>query len=221
MTKTSDAARHHLRADAERNRRRLLDAAAVAFAEHGLDVSVAEIARAAGVGQGTVFRRFPTKDHLVAAIITDRLDDLIQRGEGLLGAEDPAHALYEFLTAGAQSHSENRGLFQAVGAANINTPEVRAAHSALLDAADRLVARAQEQGSVRGDVTGTDIVLLQGAICQAAMKLHNQAPDMWRRYATLVFDSLRPEGAHPMDQPPPTRKQMERAFDDAHAPLRR
>src|SRR5258708_36935827 len=71
-----------LRADAERNRRLLLDAAAEAFAEHGLDVSVGEIARRAGVGQGTVFRRFPTKEHLIAAVVVDRMHQASARGRG-------------------------------------------------------------------------------------------------------------------------------------------
>ena len=78
MMRPVNAATRPLRADAERNRKRLLDAAAAVFAEHGLEASTAEIARRAGVGHGTVFRRFPTKDDLVAAIVVDRLGEITE-----------------------------------------------------------------------------------------------------------------------------------------------
>ena len=88
-----------LRADAARNRALLLAAAADEFAEHGLEASVADIARRAGVGKGTVFRHFPTKDDLIAAIVLDRIEDLRASGERLLTADDPGDALLEFLIA--------------------------------------------------------------------------------------------------------------------------
>src|SRR5215469_9714592 len=85
------------RADAERNRRRLLDAAAQLFGERGLDVGVAEIAQRAGVGRGTLFRNFPTKQDLIAAIVVDQMNAAAARGRELLDAPDAGDALFEFL----------------------------------------------------------------------------------------------------------------------------
>lgn len=200
-----------LRADAERNRRRLLDAAAAAFAEHGLDVSVAEIARRAELGKGTVFRRFPTKDHLIAAIFIDRLGGLVARGRALLDNEDPGDALREWIRATVQLMTEDRGLLEAASAPALEDAGIAAVHDEFLDVTGLLLARAQERGAVRDDVTGEDIAVLAGGICQASARLHAIVPRVWERYVDLVFDGLRPEAAHPPSQPPPTRKQIERA----------
>ncbi|MGH3262314.1 MAG: TetR/AcrR family transcriptional regulator, partial [Trebonia sp.] len=94
-----DGGQRALRADAERNRRRLLDAASEMFCERGLDVGVAEIAEHAGVGRGTLFRNFPTKEHLIAAILVERLQESVSRGRAALQAPDPAAALFELIEA--------------------------------------------------------------------------------------------------------------------------
>src|SRR5215468_8046970 len=86
-----------LRADAERNRRRVLDAAATLFGERGLDVGVGEIAQRAGVGRGTLFRNFPSKEHLIAAVVVERMNEAIARGRSLADADHPGTALFEFL----------------------------------------------------------------------------------------------------------------------------
>src|SRR6478672_1972093 len=103
-----------LRADAERNRKRLLDAAAEVFAEQGLEASTAEIARRAGVGQGTVFRRFPTKDDLVAAIVVDRLGEITETAAALLAGSPPGGRVLAFMTELAQIHVRDHGLVEAV-----------------------------------------------------------------------------------------------------------
>src|SRR5579871_1700487 len=86
-----------LRADARRNRQRLLEAAQTLFRERGLDVGVAEIAEAAGVGRGTLFRNFASKEDLIEAIVAERMHEAAASGEQLIEAEDPAGALFEFL----------------------------------------------------------------------------------------------------------------------------
>src|SRR5204863_4917045 len=86
--------RRPLRADAERNRRRLLDAATEIFCERGLDVGVGEIAQQAGVGRGTLFRNFPSKEHLIVAIVVERMNESVNRGRALLDAADPGQALF-------------------------------------------------------------------------------------------------------------------------------
>ena len=86
-----------MRADAERNRQRLLDAATQMFCERGLDVGVGEIAQQAGVGRGTLFRNFPSKEHLIAAIVVERMSESIARGQAALEAEDPGQALFALI----------------------------------------------------------------------------------------------------------------------------
>src|SRR6202020_3629255 len=92
-----ESERRPLRADAERNRRRLLDAATAIFCERGLDVGVGEIAERAGVGRGTLFRNFPSKEHLIAAIVVERMNESIERAHAALDAGDPGAALFELI----------------------------------------------------------------------------------------------------------------------------
>jgi AcrR family transcriptional regulator len=208
-----DSQARPLRADAERNRRRLLDAAATVFAEHGLDASVSEIARRAGVGQGTVFRRFPSKERLIAAIIVDRLSELTAVGEAQLEADKPADGLQALLRAGAELQANDRGFFEGIAGVGLEDEEVRAQHHALIEITRRLVTRAQDAGEIRDDVSAEDVLLLQGAICQGAAPLLEVDPELWRRYFDLVFDALRRDGAHPLSHPAPTPEQFEAAFD--------
>ena len=190
-----------LRADAARNRERLLVAAADEFAERGLDASVADIARRAGVGKGTVFRHFATKDDLLAAIVLDRIDALNAVAEGLLEAADPGAALLEFLTAAAhQRQQRDLSFLQEAGELNAEVTRVRAR---LFQTIGALVDRARAHGAVRADVTGTDVILLMCAPNYVTSYLPDASPDLWQRYLAIIFDGLRPEGAHPLPHPPP------------------
>lgn len=193
-----------LRVDAERNLRRLLDAAREAFAERGLAVSVDEIARRAGVGKGTVFRRFPTKEHLVAAILCDCLEEVHGLGVELLeGDADPDVALQEFMRAGAALQAQNRGFFESIAQSTFVEPEVLSVKQRLIEVTAALISAAQAAGCVRGDVTAYDVLMLQCGAIQAAAPFHDQAPELWRRYLDIAFDGLRPQGAHLLSQPPP------------------
>ncbi|MEV0646366.1 TetR/AcrR family transcriptional regulator [Phytomonospora sp. NPDC050363] len=190
-----------LRADAARNRRALLAAAADEFAEHGLDASVADIARRAGVGKGTVFRHFATKDDLIAAILTDRIDALNTLGESLITAEDTGAALAEFLTAAARQRQERDLSFLAEASEAMT--EVTRVRVRMLATLDRLVGRAREQGTVRDDVTGADVFLLMCAPNYVAGYVPDASPDLWRRYLGIILDGLRPEGARPLPEQSP------------------
>ncbi|GAA2153081.1 MULTISPECIES: TetR/AcrR family transcriptional regulator [Glycomyces] len=190
-----------LRADAARNRKLLLAAAADEFAEHGLDASVADIARRAGVGKGTVFRHFATKDELVAAILIDRMEALSDLGERLYESDDADAAMREFLTAAAMQRQE-RDLSFLAGASE-SMADVNRARERMTAAIDRLVARARERGAMREDVTGTDVFLLMCAPNYVAGYVPNASPDLWRRYLALILDGLRPEGARPLPEAAP------------------
>lgn len=190
-----------LRADAARNRELLLAAAADEFAEHGLEASVADIARRAGIGKGTVFRHFPTKDDLIAAIVLDRVDRLRAIGERLLTAEDAGAALLEFMVAaGHQRQQRDLSFLMAAGELK---PEVKQAQNGLFQAIEDLVGRARADGAIRADVTGADVFLLMCAPNHVSGYLPDAGPDLWRRYLAIIFDGLRPEGAHALPEPAP------------------
>ncbi|MEU7003015.1 helix-turn-helix domain-containing protein [Nonomuraea sp. NPDC046570] len=192
-----------MRADAARNRRLLLEAAAAEFAEYGTEVSIARIAARAGIGKGTVFRHFATKEHLVTAIFGDQLDRLAARGEELLGHADSGQALLAFMADAVEMQVADRSFCQAVTADLRRDPQLRAASDRLVAAAGSLTARALADGVVRDDITGYDIVLLINAVAQATAPLGDAVPGLWRRYLSLIFDGLRPQAAHPLPVPAP------------------
>src|ERR1700729_2032870 len=147
-----ESERRPLRADAERNRRRLLDAATAIFCERGLDVGVGEIAQRAGVGRGTLFRNFPSKEHLIAAIVVERMRESITRGHAALQAPDAGQALFDLIEQSVGRQQTDRALFDAIADTWLANDEIREVHGQLLEMLDGLVRRAQAQGVVRDDV---------------------------------------------------------------------
>lgn len=213
-----------MRADAERNRERLLGAAAAAFAEAGLEASVADIARRAGVGQGTVFRRFPSKADLMAEIVLDRLGEMQARAAAALAAPEPWPALCGFMEAAAELQAGDRGFFQAAsvpetlatmtaGAAPETRERLAAAHAEVLETVGELLDRAQAAGEVRPDLAATDIPCLICASVQAAAPLAAAEPGLWRRYLALSLAGIRAGGAvTPLPAGAPTAEQFRAAL---------
>jgi AcrR family transcriptional regulator len=209
---TPQQAEPALRADAQRNRRRILDAAAEAFSEGGLDVGVAEIARRAGVGVGTLFRRFPTKEDLILAIIEERTLELIAAGREALAHEDAAKALREFMFAGVEMHVRDQGFFDAV-VSRINKEErLRELRDEIVEIAAELLDRGQADGTVRDDLEAPDLPLLMCAAASAAAPIHGALPELWRRYVGLILDGLRPGGCTPLEQVAPTLADFDAAL---------
>ncbi|WP_027341481.1 TetR/AcrR family transcriptional regulator [Hamadaea tsunoensis] len=193
-----------LRADAARNRRELLRAAADEFRERGPDASIESIARRAGIGKGTVFRHFASKDHLMAAIVTDRLEDLGGLAESLAGAPDAGAALADFLAASAERQQEQSMAFLAAAdPAVLREAGVEEVRERMFQAVYALVDRARGQGAIRADVTGPDVVLLMCAPTHVAEPLAKASPDLWRRYLAIILDGLRPDGARNLPHPAP------------------
>lgn len=190
-----------LRADAARNRSLLLAAAAEEFAAYGTSASIVDIARRAGVGKGTVFRHFPTKDDLLAAIVLDRIESLTTLARRLDSAGDAGQALFDFL-AEAAGRQQQLDLSFLRDAGDIND-QLRDARERLYLAIIALVERAQAAGAVRADVTGLDVILMMCVPAHVVSFVPGAAPDLWRRYLALVIDGLRPEGAHPLGPPSP------------------
>jgi AcrR family transcriptional regulator len=212
----------HLRADAERNRRRLLDAAAAAFSERGLDVGVAEIAQRAGVGRGTLFRNFPTKEDLIAAIVVERMNEAIGRGRELLEAADPEEALFGFLDELVGRQQLDRALFEAVADTFLANDDIRAGHTEMMGVLDGLLARAQDAGAVRADVGAVDVLMLFKGVCQAVSAFAHIDPDIAERHLDLVRSALGAQAAaQPLRGRAPTLDALERVFPSADEPPRR
>ncbi len=179
-----------LRADAERNRGRLLDAAEQLFCERGLDVGVGEIAERAGVGRGTLFRNFPTKEHLIAAIVVERMGEAVARGRELLGAGDAEAALFEFLEEMVGRQQVDRALFEAVADAFLANPDIHQAYGDLVEALTALLTRAQHAGAVRADIGAVDVLMMIKGVCQAASAFQQIDPQIAERQLDLVRSAL-------------------------------
>ena len=204
------------RSDAERNRRRLLNAAEELFLTRGLDVGVGEIAERAGVGRGTLFRNFPTKEDLIAAIVVERMHEAAAVGRELQRADDPDDALFAFLEHMAGAQQVNRGLFEAVADTWLANDDIRAGHTEIVEVLEGLLARAQAVGAVRPDVGAIDLLFMLKGVCEAATALAQIEPRIVARHLDLVRAALRPvDGAPPLRGHPPTLGDIERSVADA------
>ena len=178
------------RADAVRNRERVMAAAVEVLAEKGEDAVVPEIAARAGVGKGTVYRCFPTKDHLVAAVATERVRWFEREARAAAEAEDSWAAFSAFMTHFADAHSSDRGMVFSL-AQRIELPELAAAREAAQAAVAELMERAKAQGTMRADAEPADLRILLSGVAHALVGARERDPAVWRRYAQLVVDALR------------------------------
>jgi AcrR family transcriptional regulator len=184
-----------LRRDAQRNRQRILDAARVVFAERGLSGSHDDIAREAGVGVGTVYRRFPDKEQLIDALFDARIEEIANVARAAAENPDPWNALVGFLMRAQELQSEDRGLKEIVLGGARGTERAIAARSLIAPLFAQILQRAKDAGVVRSDIELTDFPLIQLAIGTIAESSRDVAPDAWRRLMTLVLDGLRAEHA--------------------------
>ena len=179
-----------LRRDAERNRQRIIEAARAAFAEEGLAVTLDEIARRAGVGVGTVYRRFADKEELIDALFEDRMTEFAQIAEGCLEAEDPWSGLVRFLELATEQHACDRGFKEVALSGAHGLERVARARQLMFPLVSRLVARAQADGSLRSDLEPTDLPLLQLMIGSLSECTRDIDPEVWRRFLGIVTDGL-------------------------------
>jgi AcrR family transcriptional regulator len=181
------AADRPLRRDAEQNRQRLLDAAADVFAEHGLEASVEEIARTAGVGMGTLYRRFPTKDALISALVQDVLTTMLALARE--GSERPGGTGLEFFLEAASAYqAAHRGCLPRLWNADSE-------HDLVLEVRrriDAMLAEAKRHGRVRADITSTDVTIVLWAIRGIIETTQGGAPEAWQRHLDIFIAGLRP-----------------------------
>ena len=201
-----------MRADAERNRQRLLDAATQMFCERGLDVGVGEIAQQAGVGRGTLFRNFPSKEHLIAAIVVERMRESIIRGRAALEAPDAGQALFDLIEQSVGRSQTDRALFDAIADTWLANDEIREVHGQLLEMLDGLVRRAQAQGVVRDDVGAVDVLMMVKGVCEAVGSFQHVKPDVTLRQLDLVRSAISAPGVErPLRGTPPSLEDLEQA----------
>ncbi|MEV0892629.1 TetR/AcrR family transcriptional regulator [Promicromonospora sp. MEB111] len=189
-----------VRADARRNRRQLIVAAREAIASRGLDVSALDIATAAGVGVGTLYRRFGTKDSLLDAVVVGLYDEMLESAQECLRIEDPWEGLSRFVMELAGAHRDSRGVAEVTAACDtVPTPEIEERTTALQDAVIRLTDRAYAAGALRADVTWQDVMISSRAGLDTDHCLGVDAgPDGWRRVITLLLDGMRAPGHTPL-----------------------
>lgn len=188
-----DAGQRGLRADARRNREAVLKAARELFAEQGRDAQMEDIARAAGVGVGTVYRHFPTKDDLVAALADERFARLEEKASQCLEIDDPWDAFCEFVRYSTQVQADDRALSEVMG----SRPEMMtgaADCSGLWEPITALVERAQAAGAMRADAGPEDVPALLCGVGSVTHQENTPAGMNWRRLLEIMLDGLREPG---------------------------
>jgi AcrR family transcriptional regulator len=174
-----------LRRDAAQNRDRLLAAAGEVFDLHGLHASVAEVARVAGVGMGTLYRRFPTKDALIDALVQEMLEATVRMARTALDHGDGT-GLERFLEASSSYQAEHRGCLPRLWSTDVEL--VRTARRLITE----LLVAAQDHGRIRCDLTNADLTMALWSIRGVLMTTRAVAPDVWRRHLELLIAGMRP-----------------------------
>lgn len=201
-----------LRADAERNRRRLLDAARTLFAQRGLEVSLDDIAHAAGVGVGTAYRRFRSRDEIVEALFDEHLAAVVQRAEQAAAEPDAWTALTHFFLANMRAQAENRGLKQLLHQSVDGREKVAEMRQRTMPLIEGIIARAKADGSLREDVELTDFTVLSVMIGASVDFVGTIDDCVWERYATILFDGLRAGSVSPLPREGLSVDQLESAM---------
>ena len=181
-----------LRADAERNRQRLLAAAKDLFATRGLDVTLDEVARHAGVGTGTAYRRFPNKDALIDALMVDRIAELRTLAEECLEDPDPWAGLTGYFDRALALQAADRGLKDVLFSSGRGRERSNHARRQIAPVVTKLVKRAVEAGAVRSDFSTSDVPLINFMLNTIVDFGREVSPDLYKRYLAIVLDGLRP-----------------------------
>ena len=180
------------------------------FASEGLDVPVEEITRRAGVGMGTLYRHFPTKEDLIDAVLEDAFGELVGAAEQATENEDAWAGLTSFLERVLALHATNRGLKDILATRHHGLRRAEAMRTRIRPLLRVMIERAQAQGTLRPDFTAEDLPLVFWTADRVIDATAAIAPDYWRRYLGLLLDGLRADAATPLEQPPLTQAQLGR-----------
>ena len=200
-----------LRVVAERNRQRIVEAARAVFAERGLDAPLDAIAERAGVGQATLYRRFPRREDLVVACFAPKLAEYAEAVEEALRAPDAWAGFCAFVERICGMQAADLAVQDVLTTTFPTAREVEAQRAHAFERLKELIRRAEAQGSLRADFVPEDVVLLLMANAGLVRATRVAAPDAWRRFVGLILDGLRAERARPLP-PPPTPAQTYRAM---------
>ena len=214
-TKTKQRSpKRELRADARRNREAVLQAAKELLAEQGLDAQMPDIAKAAKVGVGTVYRHFPTKDDLVDALVAERFERIAERGRIALeeANEDPWQAFCDYLRFGVELQANDRGLSQGFSS-RTDVMQAHAESSGTIECSEKLLKLAQRSGDLRKDAEVEDVPMIicgLGHVTEAA-SAGRMAPGMsWERFLAIVLDGLRAPASEKLPRRPPDSARLPR-----------
>jgi AcrR family transcriptional regulator len=192
-----------LRRDAELNRRRIMDAARQVFGERGLEATLDEVAREAGLGVGTVYRRFPDKEALVEALFEESFAQVVAQAEQALESPDPWDGVVALLTQMAGLQASNRGLRDVMLSESSGRDRVAKMRDRIKPLVEQLFERAQQQGKLRGDLRASDVPALLMMI-SVTVEFGGQArPNLWRRYLAMLLDGLSVRRDEPSELPEP------------------
>ncbi len=190
-----------MRRDAVQNRERLLAAARELFAEQGFEVTLDDIARHAGVGVGTAYRRFANKGELLDALFAEQTVEVAAAADAGLADPDPWHGLVSYLERSLALQLRDKGLAQIVSGDRISVEQHDWNREVMAPKNRALIARAREAGVLRDDVTGTDLTFIQVGLNAIMTRSRHAHPNLYRRYLHLMLDGLRSEPGNPTPLP--------------------
>jgi AcrR family transcriptional regulator len=211
-----------LRADAERNRRRILDAAAELFSERGLGVTLNDVAHHAGVGVGTVYRRYPNKDVLIDALFDERVDELVAIIGARLADPDPWNGLMGALGDLGELQEGDAGLKELLLSSRRGREGIAGLRDRIAPLLGQLVERAQAAGMVRDDIERQDLAVIQIMLSAVIDCSRDVAPGLWRRYLEILLQGLRAEPNAPRElaTPAPSLDRMRQVMQSWRPPQR-
>jgi AcrR family transcriptional regulator len=190
----TELAEKPLRADARRNREKVLAAARAVFAEQGVDAQMDDVARRADVGVGTVYRHFPTKDALITALTDEVFEVIAAHARELLELDDPWEAFRQAMWFAGEKTAGDRAFAEILGAAQGSMPRSCPGKEDLIATTSELMRRSIAAGKMRADAMIDDIPLLMCGVGSAVTVPHPR-PEAWRRHLAIVLDGLRAEAA--------------------------
>ncbi|MFE3443539.1 TetR/AcrR family transcriptional regulator [Nocardia sp. NPDC059180] len=212
-----------LRADAARNQQRIVEAARELFADHGLEITLDDVAERAGVGVGTVYRRFANKKELISEVFQQHLDEFAETAEECVGHPDPWQGLVQFFEYACRHMATNRGFSEVMLEFEDDLEQFTLVRDRIKPVVARIIDRAREAGALQPDVVASDffaMIHMVDGLAEFARPVNDQ---VWRRYMALVLNGVRTElvPRQPLSVPPLNDGEVECAKTAICTPRRR